>query len=147
MTYEDFLELQEKTFEKVRALRETKGREYAHDADTLADFKEVAEAAGVTPLQCWLVYVEKHQRAIATAVREGGRVKSESLEDRITDVIVYHLLLLGLIQDELHHEQTRPADPEYPSLEKGPQLSRDRQTETVHQAAQRLERSISGDAA
>lgn len=99
MTFEEMHELQEHVFDEIRALRETKGREYAHDADTLADFKEVAAECGVTPLQCWATYVKKHERAIDTFIREGG-VKSESIESRIHDVLTYHILLLGLIQDE-----------------------------------------------
>lgn len=98
MKYEEMEELQEGLFDQIRKIRITKGREYATDKDTLADFKEVAADAGITPLQCWLTYVQKHQRAISTFVREGA-VKSESIEGRILDVVVYHILLLGLVKD------------------------------------------------
>lgn len=91
-------EIQDGMFQKIISIRQTKGREYATDEDTLADFKEVAEEAGITPLQCWATYVKKHERAIDTYIREGA-VKSESIEGRILDVIVYHILLLGLIED------------------------------------------------
>jgi hypothetical protein len=87
-----------RAMKEIVKLRETKGREYASDRDTLADFKEVAAEAGITPLQCWLVYERKHSRAVGTFVRE-GQVKSESLESRVHDIIVYHLLLLGLVED------------------------------------------------
>jgi hypothetical protein len=90
--------LREKVFDRVRELQETKGREYATDADTLVDFKEVAAEMGVDPLVVWGVYVKKHQRAIDTFIREGS-VKSEAIQSRILDVITYHILLLGLIQD------------------------------------------------
>lgn len=98
MEFDVMTALIEGEFDKIRAVRETKGREYAGEEDTLADFKEVAAEAGITPLQCWLTYVKKHQRAIDTFIREGS-VKSESIESRIMDVVVYHLLLLGLIED------------------------------------------------
>jgi hypothetical protein len=98
MTYEELQQIEEQVWERMRKIRETKGREYAHDEDTLADFKEVAADAGISPMQCWLTYVQKHQRAIATFVREGS-VKSESIYDRVLDVVVYHVLLLGLVQD------------------------------------------------
>jgi hypothetical protein len=91
-------ELIEDEFNNIRSIRETKGLEYAGEQDTLADFKEVAEDAGITPLQVWLTYVKKHQRAVDTFIRE-GEVKSESIESRIRDIIVYHLLLYGLIID------------------------------------------------
>jgi hypothetical protein len=98
VTFEELQKIEDQVWAHMRDIRETKGREYAHDEDTLADFKEVAAEAGITPLQCWLTYVQKHQRAIGTFVREGG-VKSESLYDRCVDVIVYHVLLLGLVED------------------------------------------------
>lgn len=102
----------DRTFAQVKGLRETKGKEYATEEDTLADFKEVAEEAGITPYQVWATYVKKHERAIDTFIREGG-VKSESIESRIVDVVVYHLLLLGLIQD-LEEEENFVTDASSP---------------------------------
>lgn len=98
MNFEDMQNIQEELFEKIQKIRETKGREYAHDEETLADFYEVAAEAGITPMQCWLVYERKHSRAIGTYVKE-GTTRSESIDDRILDVVVYHILLLGLIKD------------------------------------------------
>jgi hypothetical protein len=98
MRFEEQTSIDETVFAKVRQIRETKGKEYATVEDTLADFKEVAEETGVSPLQVWNVYVKKHERAIDTFIREGSW-KSESVYGRIIDVIVYHLLLLGLLQD------------------------------------------------
>lgn len=98
MTYEEMTKIEDRVFEKIRQIRETKGREYATEEDTLADFKEIAEQTGTSPLQVWSVYVKKHLRAIDTFVRE-GETKSEVLPDRVVDVIVYHILLLGLVRD------------------------------------------------
>jgi hypothetical protein len=98
MNYEEMQEIQGRLFNRIRSVRETKGREYATDEDTLADFKEVAQEVGVTPFQVWAVYVKKHQRAIDTFIREGA-TKSESIEDRVMDVMTYHALLIGLVED------------------------------------------------
>lgn len=115
MEYANMESIIEREFDNVRELRGTKGREYARDEDTLADFKEVAAECGVTPLQCWAVYVKKHQRAIDTFIREGG-VRSESIESRIRDVLVYHLLLLGLIEEQRASSRAYVvAEPECPS--------------------------------
>lgn len=100
MNYRRMEEISEALFDRYRELRETKGREYAGEEDTLADFKEVAAEVGVTPLQCWAIYVKKHERARDTFIREGG-VKSESIDSRIDDIVTYHALLLGLVEDEL----------------------------------------------
>lgn len=103
MKFERMTEIEDALFARIREIRETKGKEYATVEDTLADFKEVAAEVGISPLQVWSTYVKKHLRAIDTFVREGS-VKSESINDRILDVIVYHILLLGLLED-LHSDR------------------------------------------
>lgn len=116
MKFEEQSKIDDDVFERVRAIRETKGKEYATEEDTLADFKEVAAEAGITPLQCWATYVKKHERAIDTFIREGN-VKSEAIYDRIVDVVVYHLLLIGLIEDLENPE------PQVPMAHRGPAVS------------------------
>lgn len=98
MRFTRMTEVQEDLFQQIRTIRATKGMEYATEEDTLADFKEVAAEVGSTPIQTWATYVKKHLRAVDTFVREGD-VKSESIESRVLDVVTYHVLLLGLIED------------------------------------------------
>jgi hypothetical protein len=98
MRFERMGEIEDELFAKIKEIRRTKGQEYATVEDTLADFKEVAAETGTSPLQVWATYVKKHQRAIDTFVRE-GEVKSEAIEGRVLDTVVYHILLLGLIED------------------------------------------------
>jgi hypothetical protein len=98
VNYQRMNEIMAEAFDGIQRIRQTKGREYANDEDTLADFFEVAKEAGVSPLQVWLTYERKHSRAIGAFCRE-GRTKSESIRDRVLDEIVYHILLLGLIED------------------------------------------------
>jgi hypothetical protein len=106
MKYDRMEEIIATVQEDIAELRRTKGREYAQDEDTLADFKEIAVESGTTPLQVWHTYVKKHQRAIDTYIREGS-VKSEAIASRVIDVITYHYLLLGLIED-LKNETVKP---------------------------------------
>lgn len=106
MHHDELTDIQETLFDRVRDIRATKGQEYATIEDTLADFKEVAEDTGTTPYQVWSTYVKKHLRAVDTFIREEG-VKSEAIEDRILDVVTYHILLLGLIKD-IDRERTKP---------------------------------------
>lgn len=91
-------EIQEDLFQQIRTIRACKGMEYATETDTLADFKEVAAEVGNSPIQTWATYVKKHLRAVDNFVRSGD-VRSESIESRILDVVTYHILLLGLIED------------------------------------------------
>lgn len=98
MKFNRMTEIQEALFQRVRDVRDSKGREYATEEDTLADFKEVAAELGVDPLTVWGTYVKKHQRAIDSFIRSGS-TRSELIQDRIMDVITYHILLLGLVDD------------------------------------------------
>ena len=85
----------EASFDQIRELRATKGKDYSTDADTLANFKEQAAALGLTPEQVWGVFAGKHWAAIMTYCRKGD-VASEPIEGRIDDAILYLLLLKGL---------------------------------------------------
>lgn len=99
MRREDFLALLESEHEKIVQLNRTKGSDYAGDEDALANFKLHAGQLGLTPEQIWAVYAGKHYDAILTYVREGD-VKSEPVEGRILDMILYLYLLLGLVREK-----------------------------------------------
>lgn len=75
-----------------------KGADYAPDSDELKNFKDAADRLGLTWEQIWGVYAGKHWDAIMTYCREGD-IKSEPIDGRVHDLIVYDLLLLGLIRD------------------------------------------------
>lgn len=118
-------EITEDVFDRVRDLRETKGEEYATVEDTLSDFKEVGEDVDSSPLKVWATYVKKHQRAIDTFIREGS-TKSESIESRVIDVIVYHLLFLGLIEDEREAFLAREKQREFfDRIQEGPNVMKE----------------------
>lgn len=96
-TFEQRLEA---SFQRLRDLNSTKGKEYSGDEDVLADFKEVAAAIGITPEQALLTYMTKHWRAINSYVQRGRVLTaSEPIEGRIDDLILYGHLLHGLIVD------------------------------------------------
>jgi hypothetical protein len=103
MTPERFSILFEEALAKVRQLAVVKGGEYAPGADRLANFKTNAEALGLPPEAVWAVYAGKHWDSIRTYVRdlnEGkDRERSEPIEGRFLDLIVYCFLGLGLLVD------------------------------------------------
>lgn len=103
MTFPEFDKLVEETFEKIRVLMNTKGKEYANsETERLANFKEIAEESGVSPLAVLNIYVSKHTRAISNYCKTGASKSNETIESRILDRIVYDFLLLGLIEDLKH---------------------------------------------
>lgn len=103
MTPERFAELWNETLADITKLASTKGGEYAPGRDRLANFKENAVSLGLTPEAVWAVYCGKHWDSIRTYVRdinEGkDRERSEPIEGRFKDMIVYCLLGLGLVED------------------------------------------------
>lgn len=93
-----FSHFRDEHYAKIAAINDAKGRDYAGDADALANFKAAAEQLGVDPNVIWAVYAHKHWSAIMSFVKN-GQVESEPIEGRIHDCILYLFLLLGLIED------------------------------------------------
>lgn len=99
MNRQDFTLLMQRHFQTVLDLNERKGNDYAGKDDALANFKSAAEQLGLTPIQVWSVYANKHWQAIMTFVRD-GKLESEPIEGRILDEITYLFLLLGLLEEQ-----------------------------------------------
>lgn len=75
------------------------------NVDVLANFKETAEMAGITPLQCWMVHFYKQFSAIARAVKNPESTPSEPLKDRFADMWNYLQLGWALLrEDRRSHE-------------------------------------------
>jgi hypothetical protein len=65
-------------------------------SDVLANFKESAEQAGITPLQAWLIHFHKQYTAIARFVANDNCTPSEPIESRFADLRNYLHLGYGL---------------------------------------------------
>jgi len=98
MTRDEFTALLRGEMEALLELNNTKGREYAGDADALANFKGEAAELGLTAEQVWHVFANKHWRAISAYCRT-GEVLSEDIDGRIRDLALYGFLLLGLARE------------------------------------------------
>lgn len=99
-----FQELMHEQFGRLLDINNTKGHDYAGDEDALDNFKRdeerIAKIAANNPhLLKWYVYFEKHLGAIMTYLEEGD-VKSEPINGRIDDVLLYLFLLRGLIEEQ-----------------------------------------------
>lgn len=99
MNRTDFQALLDRTFTEVRAINDSKGREYADDAEALANFYHRAEEYAVDPKVVCGIFLGKHVDAVKSFIRSGD-VQSEPIESRVYDVILYSALLLGLVEDE-----------------------------------------------
>ena len=93
---DEFKNLLSSTFQNLNGLTDTKGREYAGDADQLANFKRLAGQLGMDPQKICMVYFQKHLDSINTFVKDGYE-SCEPIEGRIDDAILYLVLLKALI--------------------------------------------------
>lgn len=98
MNSEQFTKLLAETYRTLGALTITKGKEYAHDEDQLANFKRLAAKLDLPPQKVWFVYFTKHIDAIEHWVAH-GEVLSESLPQRIDDAILYLVLLKAMFNE------------------------------------------------
>ena len=105
MTREEFDVLLSSTFDTLASLSDTKGAEYAHDADQLANFKRLGERLGMTSEAVLMVYLTKHLDSIESYIRRPSVDLSEPIDGRIDDAILYLCLLKALI-----HDSDRPAN-------------------------------------
>lgn len=105
MKQADFEALVERIRKETTELLVTKGREYAGDADRLANFKRGAALTGVDPLTVLFIYMSKHYDALATYIRDNQAgdtmpVLSEPITGRAADLINYCVLAWALIEEK-----------------------------------------------
>lgn len=106
MTRARFYEVFDELCRAGRGICDTKGKEYSNEGNNynaLNNFKVVAELVGITPMQVALVYMLKHILALCTIAGQGGKTSStESVESRVTDVMVYAALTAAILDAESH---------------------------------------------
>jgi len=80
-------------------------------ADVLANFKDAARDAGITPLQAWLVHFQKQYSAVARFIKtygkEGAPAPSESVLSRFADLYNYILLGYALYRESEHERMEK----------------------------------------
>lgn len=106
----EFAKMMETTFTALNALQALKGGEYASESDKLANFKEAGKRLSTLPEQVLLVYLDKHYASICNFVRDlaahKNRPRSEPIEGRVDDMIVYLLLFKALLAERKEAAQT-----------------------------------------
>jgi hypothetical protein len=100
MNVAKFKALLNDTLERLLCLTETKGQEYAHDADQLANFRRLSVRLLLPAETVLMVYLAKHIDSIEAYIRDPQRGLSEPIESRIDDAILYLCLLKALIKDD-----------------------------------------------
>ena len=102
----EFNEMLKKMIKEEMEVLTGKGEEYTvGDEDALANFKGVAADAGVTPLQAWYIFFNKHIRSIANYIKTGKSASNESIQGRILDARNYLALGRALIEESANENK------------------------------------------
>ena len=106
MIRKDMKSLIERIFKEVLRVRDAGQTEYARDKDNVfANFERVASFTGTTREKALLTYLIKHIDGLC-AYADGHRSQREDVRGRLTDIIVYCLLLWEMVEDNTKKEIT-----------------------------------------
>ena len=92
--------LMDKILKQVSIMRDSGQKEYAHDeGNVFANFNRVGHLLEEDRKKVLMTYMLKHVDGIAAYVK-GHKSQREDVRGRITDCIVYLMLLWGMIEEE-----------------------------------------------
>lgn len=84
---------------EMKAVTDAKNPDYsAGSSDAMANYYELAAAAGITPVQAWMCLMMKHVTAIMRFAKVGS-VTSEPIRGRLIDLANYAMLGAALVED------------------------------------------------
>lgn len=102
MTQKEFIETKKYILEKALDIMDAKQPEYTNKSiDVLHNFKSTAESIGITPMEVWAVFFNKHIQAILSHAGDPHMHQAEPIDSRYADAINY--LFLGfamLVEDQ-----------------------------------------------
>ena len=99
----DYL-MEEEILPAITNTREEGQKEYAHDLKNIfANFERVSGTLSVKREKVLMTYFLKHIDGIMAHIN-GHESQRESVYGRLTDAIVYLLLLWGMIEEDKYHE-------------------------------------------
>ena len=100
MNHSDMSKVMDRILEEVTIMRDAGQAEYAHDdRDVFANFDRVSNLLDVDRKKVLMTYMLKHIDGIAAYVK-GHESQREDVTGRITDCMVYLMLLWGMIEEE-----------------------------------------------
>ena len=92
--------IQEEILPQVLRTRDEGQKEYAHEVNNVfANFERIAKALETSREKVLMVYLLKHIDGIS-AYTKGHRSQREDVTGRITDAIVYLMLLWAMVVEE-----------------------------------------------
>ena len=99
MNYKKLDKIIKTQLKQILKTRDEGQKEYARDVDNVfANFERVGKYINVSKEQVLMVYLLKHIDGIMAYIN-GHKSQREGVEGRITDAIVYLLLLRGMVDN------------------------------------------------
>ena len=100
MNRKQMAKMMEGIMKQVGVMRDEGQKEYAHDDnDVFANFNRISHLLGVDRKKVLMTYMLKHVDGVAAYVK-GHKSQREDVTGRITDIIVYLMLLWGMIEED-----------------------------------------------
>ena len=101
MNYKNLDKIIKNQIQQILKTRDDGQKEYARDVDNVfANFERVGKYINVSKEQVLMVYLLKHIDGIMAYIN-GHKSQREGVEGRITDAIVYLLLLRGMVDEDI----------------------------------------------
>jgi len=101
MSPEQFKVIFESRLEKIREIEELKGKQYSRRGDRFSHFKDEGDI--IPELSLWYMW-HKHityTKYIIEDIEQGILPSEEMLNEIITDMMIYPVLLEGLIRERI----------------------------------------------
>tara|TARA_R100001530_G_scaffold36375_1_gene28285 strand:- start:480 stop:770 length:291 start_codon:yes stop_codon:yes gene_type:complete len=93
-----------KIIKEITSTRDAGQNEYARDCENVfANFERVASFVGVSREKALLTYMIKHVDGLC-AYADGHRSQREEITGRLTDIMVYCVLMWGMVEDNESEE-------------------------------------------
>ena len=112
MNQSDMSKVMDRILKEVAIMRDAGQSEYSHDnSDVFANFNRVSDLLDVDRKKVLMTYMLKHVDGIAAYVK-GHESQREAVTGRITDCVVYLMLLWAMIEEEngiIHREEGNPS--------------------------------------
>ena len=104
MTQKHMNELMDVMMNDINKMRNEGQKEYAHDSSEIfANFNRVSHLLEESRQKVLMTYMLKHIDGISAYVK-GHKSQREDVRGRITDSIVYLMLLRGMIEEDEHND-------------------------------------------
>tara|TARA_R110002051_G_C8729875_1_gene497716 strand:- start:1868 stop:2206 length:339 start_codon:yes stop_codon:yes gene_type:complete len=103
MNKKEFESIKKYMLDKSKYIMDLKQPEYTNQSDdVLQNFKQTAKAIGITPMEVWAVFFNKHIQAILSHAGDVKLTHAEPIDNRYADAINYLFLGIALIKETNH---------------------------------------------